>query len=197
MAEYEVIDKRELGRNWGWILAAGISYVILGFAALNWPITSTVTLTFALGVLLVASGVIQAVHAIQLWDHVGSAWRVCQAIVAMAAGVLMLRFPGAGMVGIAIVMSFYFFLVASAKIVLASNMRSLDGWSWGWVVLSAGASFLLGIYTIVTLPLAALWVPGFLLGIDLVIQGASLIGASMDLRYIHHRLHRPRGAHAR
>jgi uncharacterized membrane protein HdeD (DUF308 family) len=104
-------------------------------------------------------------------------------VVALAAGIVILRFPDAGMLGIAIVLTFYFTMSAAAKWVLALGMRPHRGWIWAF--LSATASFLLGMYIIMTFPFSALWLPGFLLGIDLIILGSSLIGFSFNLKKLH------------
>ena len=177
------IRKVDIGRNWGWVLAAGIGYVILGFAAINWPVSSTVGLTFALGLILILTGIVQGVHAFEARKEGGVAWHVFLMVVALAAGVVMLRHPTAGMVGIAITMTFYFFVGAFAKGAFALSLRPMR--RWGWVMASAVASFILGAYMLLTFPISALWIPGLMLGIDLVFQGASLIGASLEMKQVH------------
>lgn len=174
-----------MGENWGWVFAAGIAYVILGIIALSWPVASTLGLTFVLGVLFIASGIIQGIHTIQFRKEAGTAWRLFQTVIALAAGILMLRYPGAGMLGVAIGMAFYFFVSAVAKFELAFGMKPHRG--WGWALVSAIASLLLGIYMIATFPISALWVPGLILGIDLIVFGASLCGFSMDLKNVHRK----------
>lgn len=173
----------QMGRKWGWFLIAGLANIILGIVAFSLPINSTIGLTFALGILFVVGGSLQVIHTIQLRNEVGNGWRMFHAAIGMVAGVLMLRYPGAGMIGVAIAMTFYFFVSAAAKTVLALGLRPHRG--WGWAFASAVASFCLGAYIIATFPVSALWVPGFLLGIDLVILGLSLVGFSFDLKNVH------------
>ncbi|MDR3607785.1 MAG: HdeD family acid-resistance protein [Oligoflexia bacterium] len=175
-----------LGQNWGWFLAAGISFIVFGIAALTWPVTSTLGLTFALGALFTVSGVVNIIQSIRLRKETGNGWHVLQAVTALAAGLLILRYPASGMLGIAIAMTFYFFVSAAAKGVIAFGMRPLAG--WGWALASAIASFILGAYMIATFPISALWVPGLLLGIDFIFHGSSLIGFSSDLKNVHRKL---------
>jgi uncharacterized membrane protein HdeD (DUF308 family) len=187
--EVKMMDKsmvEPLGRDWGWVLAAGIGLILLGFVTLSWPVSSTVGLTFALGVMLLASGVVLGIHAIQSRQESGSGWRIVQALVSCAAGVLMLRYPGAGMQGVAIALTFYFFVSATVRALLALELRPVRG--WGWVFASAIATGVLGLYILMTLPFAALWVPGFLFGLDLLMYGASLVGISFDLKHLHRSL---------
>jgi uncharacterized membrane protein HdeD (DUF308 family) len=172
-----------VGKDWGWVLAAGLALVVIGIIALNWPVSSTVGLTFALSVVLMASGMVHAIDAVQMRHKGGNAWRILHTVVAFAAGILMLRYPGAGMVGVAIAMTLYFFVSSAAKTQLALSLRPVRG--WGWIMASAVCSAILGVYILATLPLAALWIPGFILGIDLIVYGASLVGISLDLKHIH------------
>jgi uncharacterized membrane protein HdeD (DUF308 family) len=180
----DVVDRfARLGRHWGWYCAVGISLVILGLLALGYPVSSTVGLTFALGLLFAVGGLVETVHAIRLRKEMGSGWNVVGAVAALATGVLLLKFPVSGMVGIAIAMTFYFFVSAATKTVIAFGLRPHSGSAWAF--LSAVASFFLGVYMIVQFPFSALWVPGLLLGIEFIIHGSSLVGFSMNLRRIH------------
>lgn len=175
-----------LGNNWGWFLALGLFSLLFGMLAFGWPVTSSAGLTFALGVLFVANGVLHLIQAFQLRKETGTGWRLVMSVTALAAGVLMLKYPAAGMFGVAIAMAFYFFMSATTKSIAAFGMKGHRG--WGWVLASAIASFILGIYIIATFPVSALWVPGTVLGIDFIVHGASMIGLSFDLKKIHQRL---------
>ena len=172
-----------VGKNWGWVLATGIAYVVLGLVAYSWPVASTVALTVMLGTLLVVSGVIQALHAIQLRKYSGAGWRILQSVVALGAGVLILRFPAGGMLAVAIALSLFLFVGATAKWILAAGMRPVRG--WGWMFLSSLVSLVLAVYIVATFPVSALWVPGALLGIDLAFTGISLIGFAFNLRHVY------------
>lgn len=176
----------QVGRNWGWLLAAGVCFIALGVTAYMWPVDSTVSLTFALGVLFVIGGVVRIFQAIQLRKEIGTGWRVFDAFLALAAGVLLLRYPQSGVLGVAITMIFFFFMSAVTKSAVAFATRPLPG--SGWAFVSAIASFALGIYMIATFPVSALWVPGALLGIEFVIYGASLIGISFNLKKLHREI---------
>lgn len=172
----------QIGASWSSVFAAGLAFAFLGLLAFSWPAGSTVGLTFALGVVLVASGIIQGVHAFQLRKFTGSGMRYFQAISSLVAGSVILRYPGAGMIGIAIALSMYFFVNGSTQWMVASAIRPNRG--WGWAFVGAVASFLLGVFTLATLPVSALWLPGTLLGLDLVFTGVSLIGFSFVIRDI-------------
>jgi uncharacterized membrane protein HdeD (DUF308 family) len=167
-------------RQWGWVIAMGIVSMILGVIALYQPYVSTLGLTLTLGVLLGIGGIAELVQAVRLRRARGSVARFIYAAVALVAGFLMLRNPGAGMLSVAIVLSFYFLVSAAAKGALAIAMRGMRG-SW-LMMLSALASFFIGVVMIWTFPISALWVPGMLLGIDLIFGGSMAFGYGLTLR---------------
>lgn len=175
-----------LGKGWGWLFASGIGFVLLGIAAYLWPVASTVTLTLAMGWLLVIGGFVRIIQFFELRKYVGTGWRAFDALLSLAAGVLILRYPGGGMLAIAIAMIFFFFMSAVTQGSVALATRPLPG--SGWAFMSAIVSFALGIYMIATFPISALWVPGLLLGIDFFVHGISLMGISARLRKMHHEM---------
>ncbi|MGE0632798.1 MAG: HdeD family acid-resistance protein [Pseudobdellovibrionaceae bacterium] len=174
------------GRHWGWMMAAGIGYVILGVIAFSLPVLTTVGLTLAVACLLLASGVVQTVHAIRLRKERGAVTRFFQSLLALIAGVLMLRFPGEGILTLALILSFYFIVSGTAQWMLAMALRPEKLWMWGLV--SSICSFALGLYMVFTFPFSAIWIPGVLLAVDLVISGAMLVGLSWSVRKIHKEL---------
>lgn len=173
---------KHLSQHWGWVLAFGCLYLGLGLVSFAMPVASSLALAKTIGALLVVSGLIQLTHAIQLRRESGSGGRYFQSILSVIAGGLMLRFPDAGLFAITITLAFYFFLGAFAKWTMALAVRPNRG--WGWVLTSAIASIILGAYVVASLPWAALWVPGTLLGIDFVFAGLSMIRLSTELRHL-------------
>lgn len=177
----------DLGRRWGWVLFAGLVLVILGGIAFALPVASTVGLTIGLAALLIVSGIVHFIQAFQLRHEPGSTLRFFQSFLALLIGALIFRYPEGGLLAIALALSFQFFMSAIVQWNLAWTMRPFPGRFWS--VLGGFASFALGVYIVATFPFSALWVPGTLLGIDLLVTGGSLIGFSMSLRQLDHRLH--------
>lgn len=173
---------KHLAQHWGWVLAFGCVYLALGLLALGMPVESSIALAKTLGTLLFISGLIQLVHAIQLRHESGSGSRYFQTFLSLIGGGLMLRFPDAGLFAITIILSFYFLLGAFVKWALALAVRPNKG--WGWVLTSAITSIILGAYVVASLPWAALWVPGTVLGIDFIFAGLSMIRLSTELRHL-------------
>jgi len=170
------------GHEWVWVLITGIVYILLGFFAISVPVASTIGVTYGLAAVLIVGGIIHFVHAVQLRHGRGGITRFFQSIIAVVTGLLMALYPGAGMQGVALALSFYFFLGAAANWILYFAMRPHRGWGWG--IASSILSFALGVYILWTFPFSALWIPGTLLGIDLVMAGSMMIGFSLSIRKI-------------
>ena len=169
-----------LGRHWGWMLVAGLAYIALGIFAFAMPVASTFGITIAVAAIFLVNGVIQLVQAIRLREQQGGAMRFFQSILAIAAGALVLFYPGIGMLGISLTLSFYFFISGAFQWMLAAAMG--PDRARFWIFANSIASFVLGLFIVFTFPISALWVPGTLLGIDLLIGGASLIGFAFECR---------------
>jgi aquaporin Z len=175
-----------LGQHWGWILATGIVYVLLGFWAISLPVASTVGLTIGLAAVLIVGGIVRLVQAIRLRHRHGMALRFFQSALAIVVGGLMLRYPSGGMMFIALSLSFYFFTSAVTQWIFFSAAKPYQGRWWG--IASSIVSFILGVFIILTFPFSALWVPGTFLGIDLIFAGAGMMGFSFVGRKLHRNL---------
>jgi uncharacterized membrane protein HdeD (DUF308 family) len=171
------------GKNWQWILGAGIAYVSLGTIAILVPIASTMDLNFAVAGLLGVSSAIHLVEAVK-WRHVeGVLVRFLLVLLPLVVGGIIFAYPGIGMLGIALSLGLYFLLGAALKWFLAEAMVS--GTLRAWVFVGVAASFLLGIYILMTFPFSALWVPGLLLGIELLFGGTGVIGYALSVRKLY------------
>ena len=174
-----------LGRNWVWVLLAGLALAVIGAIALMTPLVSTLGLTLALAGVFTASGVVQLVQAFKLREHQGALNRFLHALLALALGAVMLWIPEAGMLVISMMLSVYFFLNAIIGFMFAQTLAPQSARVWAYV--NAAASFILGFYIVFTYPLSALWIPGTLLGIELVVTGAGLAGLAFSIRKLHHQ----------
>jgi uncharacterized membrane protein HdeD (DUF308 family) len=171
-------DMSELSNHWGWMLAASLCFIILGTVAFSMPLASSIGVTYGIAGLFLAGGAVHLIQAIQLSRKRGSLTRFFQSILSLVVGGLILRYPEGGMLSIAVALSFYFFISAAAQFILATSLRAYQGWGY----LGALISFSLGVYIIFTFPFSAMWVPGTLLGVDLVFAGATLMGLAFTLR---------------
>ncbi|MGZ6480239.1 MAG: HdeD family acid-resistance protein [Bdellovibrionales bacterium] len=163
--------QEEYSDSWGWLAFGGVMFVILGIIAYLYPVTSTVGITFYIAALLVISGAVQFIQSLFMWSKPHNFARLLSSVVALVAGILIFRYPGGGIEAVALALSFYFFVSAALKWWLAMQLPFYRGWG----IFSSILTFFLGVYIIAGLPFTALWVPGLLLGLDLVFSGINMI----------------------
>jgi uncharacterized membrane protein HdeD (DUF308 family) len=166
--------------KWGWILALGIVYVIVGFIALGSVVMATAVSVFFVGIMMVIAGVVEVISAFQiktwgkflLWLALGALYIVGGFATfgnPLLAATLLTLLLGAALVASGIM-----------RIILAFSMK--QGMPWIWVALSGAVTLLLGLVILSRWPVSSLYILGLFLGVDLVIAGASWIGVSLRLR---------------
>ncbi len=169
-----------LHAKWGWIVALGVVYVIVGVIALGSVVTATVASVFVVGIMMVIAGIAEIINAFQiktwgkflLWLLLGVLYVVAGFVAfenpLLAAAILTLLLGAA--------------LVASGimRIILAFGMKA--AMPWIWVAISGVITLLLGLIILAHWPVSSLYILGLFLGIDLVFAGASWIGIGFGLK---------------
>ena len=84
--------------NWGWLMAMGVVVTLLGAVGLYMAGTLTIASLFLFGVLTIAAGVATLVDAFRAEGWKAKLWEMLIALVYIAAGIVMLLYPGASAV---------------------------------------------------------------------------------------------------
>lgn len=163
------IDVKEISRIWRWLLSAGIMTMLAGALAILLPMVAALTVELFLGTLLVLAGGLKGAHAYRMRKYNGFTWILLDAVASLAAGILLLTFPLAGVLTLAIVMAVLFLLAGFFKCMFALNSRTSPGFNW--LLLSGILSITLGVLMFSLWPEAAPTMIGVLLGIDLIFGG--------------------------
>jgi uncharacterized membrane protein HdeD (DUF308 family) len=177
---------RHSNYSWKGLIALGILMVILGIIALNIPVASSIGLAWMMGALFFANGVIQFIHSIRYRNTSGTVGRFLLSALSLVAGLIVLRNPVSGTMGITLALTFFLLVESVGKWMLAADLRPNRG--WGWLFFSSAVSFLLGMYLIATFPVNSLIVPGIFFGIDLIFYGMACIGLANVARKIEHTI---------
>ena len=154
--------------------------MVLGGGVIGVSIIATLEIALLLGIALIISGAAQLFHISRFTRAWGWGSRLLLAAISIVAGVVILRNPMVGALAMTLAMASYFLLAAVGRAVLALEASEAKGRTW--LILSALVSFVLGLYLIGTLPVSSLYIPGTLLGIDLIFYGASLTALSANRR---------------
>ena len=168
--------------HWKAFLFEGILLVILGLAAMILPPLASLAVTIFLGWMFLISGV--AGLALTFWARQmpGFWWSLISAVLAIAAGIILLVKPVQGTLTLTIVVGAYFLAEGVTTIMYALEHRRELSERWSWLLIAGIMDLLIAAIIITGLPGSALWAVGLLVGINLVFGGASLIGMALAAR---------------
>lgn len=169
----------ELNSTRRWLLFMGVLTIIGGLVAIIMPQLTALTIEWFVGVLLVASGIIQGVRVFYV-RHTREFWlNLPGALLSLLAGLVLLLFPLSGILTLALILGVYFILEGIFKGGLAMLAHPLRGWRF--LLFNALLAILLGLLILFRWPEAAPWIVGLLLGIDLTISGWWMLMLSLSL----------------
>jgi uncharacterized membrane protein HdeD (DUF308 family) len=169
----------ELRRSWGWFLALGIVLIVLGTIALGSALLMTVASVFFFGWLLIIGGVMEAVHAFWRKRWAGFFLDLLTGILYVVAGWMMVTNPTESAVLLTLLIAMFLFFEGVFRIVAALAARYPH---WGWVLFNGLISVLLGILIWRQWPYSGLWVIGLFIGIEMLLNGWSLVMLSLSAR---------------
>ena len=175
-------DVAPLRAKWGWIVALGVVYVIVGFIALGSVAMATVASVFVVGVMMIIAGVAELFNAFQIkswgkfliWALLGVLYIVAGFLTfenPLFAAVLLTLLLGAALVASGIV-----------RIFLAFNMKR--EMPWMLVAFSGLITLLLGLLILARWPVNSVYILGLFLAIDLIMAGAGWIGLGLGLHRV-------------
>ncbi len=166
----------EIRSSWGWFLFFGIVLMLFGAFCVVGNITATFATILVLGWLLIASGVLSLIHAFRVRNWNGFFLFFVSALLRGFTGYVLIRNPYSGAAGITLVVACLFVVGGLFRAVGAAMMRFPR---WGWATFSGILSFVLGILLLTSLPVSSVWFLGFAIGLDMILDGVSLISLAM------------------
>ena len=172
--------------KWGWIVALGVVYVIVGLVALGSIVTATAATVLLVGAMMVVAGIAEVFSAFQIrtWGKF-TLWLLLGALY-IFAGIITFQNPLLAAVLLTFMLGVALVISGAMRLIIAFAMK--ESTPWAWVALSGAITIILGLVILARWPVASVYVLGLFLGIDLVIAGASWIGIGLDLRARRRRL---------
>ncbi len=168
----EPLPPRELRRGWVWLIVLGALLMVLGLLALGLPLVAGLATAVFIGWLLIIAGILEVAQG--LWSR---QWRgffldLLIGILYIGIGFMVVANPGITLVTLTLLIAMFLITGGVFRIVAALSERFPH---WGWLLLNGVVSLVLGILIWRQWPASALWVIGLFVGIDLLLQGVSLI----------------------
>jgi uncharacterized membrane protein HdeD (DUF308 family) len=169
--------------HWGLFLAEGIVLVILGLIAIIVPPLATLAFTIIIGWLFLISGIMGLITTFWARGVPGFWWSLISAIIAIAAGVVLLLWPISGSVSLTLLLIAFFVIEGIVSIMYAIEHRNQLSGQWIWMLISGIIDLILAAIIFAGLPGTALWALGLLVGINMVFGGAALIAMALAARH--------------
>src|SRR3982750_2201970 len=168
--------------HWKAFLFEGILLAVLGLAAMIVPLLATLAVTIFLGRMFLISGVAGLFVTYWARQMPGFWWSLFSAALAVLAGLILIARPMQGVLTLTIVVGAYFLAEGVATIMYALEHRRELSERWSWILVAGLMDILISFLMIAGLPGSAEWAIGLLVGINLVIGGASLVGMALAAR---------------
>jgi uncharacterized membrane protein HdeD (DUF308 family) len=156
--------------------------VLLGFAAILVPAIATLAFTLVIGWLFLFSGIVGLITTFYMRNAPGFWWSLLSAVVGIAAGLVLLRWPISGTISLTIVLITFFIIEGIITIMYAIAHRNQLSHRWGWMLASGIVDLVLAGIIFAGLPESATWALGLLVGINMVFGGTAMIGMALAAR---------------
>jgi len=168
--------------HWKAFLFEGILLAVLGLAAMIVPPLASLAVTIFLGWMFLISGIAGLIVTFWARQMPGFWWSLFSAALAVLAGLVLLARPMQGVLTLTIIVGAYFLAEGVITIMYALEHRRELSERWSWLLVSGLMDILISFLIISGLPGSAEWAIGLLVGINLVLGGASLVGMALAAR---------------
>ncbi|NWN90269.1 HdeD family acid-resistance protein [Marinobacter adhaerens] len=171
----------DLGKHWGWLLALGILFIVLGTVALGMSVAVTVATVLFFGVLLAIGGVFQVIEAFKCRGWKSILMHILIALLYIGGGVVMITEPVSGSLVLTAFLGGVFIATGLLRIVMGFHLRG-TGLRWGWMVFAGLVSLVLGGMIFFQWPMSALWLIGLLVAIEMIFHGWAYVMTALALK---------------
>ncbi|MFI6919867.1 HdeD family acid-resistance protein [Nonomuraea spiralis] len=112
-------------RSRGWLIFSGVISILAGIAAFVWPGITSLALLYLIAFWAIVSGISEIVAGIQLRKVIDNEWMlIVGGILAVIFGILLLIWPGAGMLSLVWLIGIFAILYGIAMIVLSLRVKN-------------------------------------------------------------------------
>jgi uncharacterized membrane protein HdeD (DUF308 family) len=168
--------------HWRAFLIEGIVLFILGLLAIVIPNVATLAVEVFIGWILLLSGVVGLISTFRMRSAPGFGWSLLSAVIAIAAGVILLAWPLSGVLSLTLILTAFLTIEGVASIMMALTHRHGFSARWALLLVSGLVDLFLAALILLGLPGTAAWAIGLLVGINLVFGGSALISMALQAR---------------
>lgn len=166
--------------KWGWFVALGIVFVVLGSLAFGNLLVATAASVFYIGALMIVGAAANIIHAFQVKSWTSFSGWLLSGLLYGAAGITAFSNPLLAASVLTLILAYALIISGLLRIWSSTQMRAHAG--WGWVTASGFVTLLAGVVFVMGWPINTLWLLGMLLAIDLTFQGFITLALGLTLR---------------
>lgn len=179
--------KKRLESAHAWLFWGGVAMVVLGVAAVIFPLVSTVVVELLVGWVLLLSGAVMLWGSFSIHGTGPFFAALLTSLLSVAVGVFMLFNPPAGVLALTLMLAVVFMVDGAFEIVFAFELRPYSG--WGWMLASGMASVLASVLIAAGWPQVSAVLLGLLLGLNFISSGLAYVTLANALKPAHHMGH--------
>jgi uncharacterized membrane protein HdeD (DUF308 family) len=168
--------------HWRAFLIEGIVLLILGLFAIVIPVVATIAVEIFIGWVILVSGVVGLISTFRMRGAPGFGWSLLSAVIAVAAGVILLAWPLSGVLSLTLILTAFLTIEGVASIMMALTHRHGFSARWALLLVSGVVDLILAAMIFLGLPGTAAWAIGLLVGINMVFGGSALISMALQAR---------------
>lgn len=161
----------------GLTMLLGGVIMLVGFLSMGSPLVAGLSVTMAVGIMLVIGGIGQLVFAVKTGTGLFS---IVMGALTVILGAYMLSNIVAALASLTFFIAAFFIIEGITEAIMAFQLKPVSG--WGWALFSGLITVLLGAMIWNQFPLSGEWAIGVLVGIKLVFSGWSLLMFGMVAR---------------
>jgi uncharacterized membrane protein HdeD (DUF308 family) len=167
--------ERAAQSHWLILLVEGIALILFGILALFIPKLITLGITSALGWLFLFGGMAAIFLYVRLYRASAFRERFFLAVLSVIAGLALLARPFSGFISLTVILIVAFALIGAFKLAYPIERFQYLSDYRGWIRASGVVDLALATIMFADLPETALWAPGLLLAVNMVLGGIALI----------------------
>jgi uncharacterized membrane protein HdeD (DUF308 family) len=168
--------------HWVMFLVEGIVLLGLGWLAILLPPLATLGVTILLGWLFLISGAMGLIATFWARQAPGFWWSLVSAVLAIAAGLVLLTSPASGALSLTLILIVFFVIEGVASVMYALEHRQQLSGRWAWMLASGIIDLILAAMVFAGLPGSATWAIGLLVGINMIFGGSALVAMALAAR---------------
>jgi uncharacterized membrane protein HdeD (DUF308 family) len=128
------------------------------------------------------SGVVGLISTFRMRNAPGFGWSLLSAVIAIAAGVILLAWPLSGVLSLTLILTAFLTIEGVASIMMALTHRHGFSARWALLLVSGLVDLFLAALIFLGLPATAAWAIGLLVGINMLFFGLSLVMTALAAR---------------